>query len=228
MSEDELDQLVREARPGFQPRAEAKARLHRSLMEKLAVGGAVLASSRTAWASVANKVLLGVGGLSVVATAWMVKPASMARNSDAVAPPETALATAPRTVVSGPDLRAQPTAVGTSEPPTPSAVEKTPRAAAKSSSLLAEESSLLLSARSALREGKPTAALALLSTYESRFERGVLRQEVQGTRILALCDLGRVAEAKRRSDELMKRWPNSPIAARLSMSCVATGSGTAE
>ncbi len=228
MNEDELDQLVRRARPGFQPRAEAKARLHRSLVQKLAVGGTVLASSRTGWASVATKVLLGVGGLSVVATAWILKPAPTARSRNAVTPPDTALGTAPRTVVSGPDLLEQPTAVGTSAPPTPTAVQKTARAATKSDSLLAEESALLLDARSALRAGKPSAALALLLSYESRFERGVLRQEVQGTRILALCDLGRVAEAKRGSKEFMKRWPNSPIAARLSMSCVAGGSGRAE
>lgn len=64
-------------------------------------------------------------------------------------------------------------------------------------------------------------ALAVLSTYDDTFPRGVLSVEADVLRVRVLCSLGRAAEAKSVRRALDQRAPGSPAALRLQQSCAA-------
>jgi hypothetical protein len=80
---------------------------------------------------------------------------------------------------------------------------------------LGEEVVLLRRASIALRTGDATGALAATTEHAARFPTGQLALERDVTRALALCDLGRVVEARRVASGL-----SHP---RLATSCVALG-----
>lgn len=223
--DDQLDRVLRTARAGFEPQVGDKLRLRRSLAQKLAVGGTVVGVSSVAWGAVATKAILVAVALGGSGLVWLnnrpspgeadARPGLLPMIAQPVRPASSAMADAPTEppIVAIEELAAlapeglpgQPAGARSAEP---------------RSSLLAKEAALLLEARSALRSGAPETALSLLAGYESRFAGGVLLQEVLGSRILALCDLGRKAEALQAAKRFTSRWPSSPMAARLSTSCV--------
>ncbi len=90
---------------------------------------------------------------------------------------------------------------------------------------LAEEVALLADASSALNQGKPATAQALLSEYDQRFEHKLLVQERAASGVLVQCGLGNVPAAKRAARSFKKRWPRSPLLARLASSCAADAVG---
>lgn len=222
---DELDRVLIAARRGFEPQFEDKLRLRRALAQKLAAGGLVMGLSSSVWGALSSKLLWGAGTLG--AAGLLALAAGVARDTPS-APTVTARA-APLSVPAQPPKTSAPVAERprvvepVSRPSTAQSVQTSAPfvgSAEPKNGALAQEAALLLEARSALRRGEPQRAIALLGTYESRFEGGLLRQEVHGTRILALCALGRETEARRAATVFNKRWPSSPMAARLSTSCV--------
>lgn len=228
MSDDELSRVVRSARPGFEPRPEDKLRLRRALAQKLAVGGLVVGASSGAWGAMSSKLLWATLAFGATGAVWLGMRAVTGTDSQLPATATPVMVrparSAERTASAHAPAGELPTASAgdqTPKSPAPSVVKPAPASSIQpTSSALAEEAALLLEVRSALRRGEPQQALALLSNYESRFERGLLRQEVHGTRVLALCDLGRKSDALRAARSFTKRWPSSPMTARLSTSCV--------
>lgn len=101
----------------------------------------------------------------------------------------------------------------------PIAPAPSPIAPAPSSTTLAEEIALVQAARAALRRGASAQALAELDRYDATYRRGTFGQEVAALRIFALCDAGRVAEARVRGAAYLRAWPRSPLAARIQTSC---------
>jgi len=67
----------------------------------------------------------------------------------------------------------------------------------------------------ARRAGQPARALELLDRHASLYPRGVLAEERDAERALALADLGRVAEARAAIEQFLRAHPQSPLAARL-------------
>jgi hypothetical protein len=86
---------------------------------------------------------------------------------------------------------------------------------------IADETALLDKAQTALREGRPDAALSALDEHGTQYGDGVLREERIGARILVLCRLGRVAEARAEAARFLQESPRSPVAARVRSSCAA-------
>lgn len=86
-------------------------------------------------------------------------------------------------------------------------------------SALAEETELLEQAQSALARGDAAAALRLLERHERRFPAGALSEERLAGRVLALCQLGRVADARRSAERLRAVAPQSPLWPRLRQAC---------
>jgi len=86
---------------------------------------------------------------------------------------------------------------------------------------LSEETALLGEAQAALRQGQGEAALRALDRHSERFRAGALREEEQATRILVLCQLGRVDEARAAAARFLRDAPRSPMAARVRASCAA-------
>jgi hypothetical protein len=87
---------------------------------------------------------------------------------------------------------------------------------------LAEETRLLQAAQRELARKNTSAALTLLDEHAARFPRGVLAQERSAARVLALCDLGHSADARRAAEAFIRSAPQSPLVPRLRASCALT------
>ena len=99
-------------------------------------------------------------------------------------------------------------------------VRATPRRAPSGSTpALDAEMALLQEARDALRRDDPPSALAALRRYDDAFRSGVLRPEAAALRVFALCDAGEGTQARAHGTAFLKRWPRSPLADRVRLSC---------
>jgi len=81
---------------------------------------------------------------------------------------------------------------------------------------LAREVALLSRATSALRAGRPAAALKALADHQRRFPTGILVEERRAARAQALCLLGRAGEGRA---EIARLTPQSPAAATAQQIC---------
>jgi hypothetical protein len=86
-------------------------------------------------------------------------------------------------------------------------------------SSLLEETQLLASAQRALSAGAAAKALLLIDQHRARFPHGALAQERDAARVLALCALGRRADAQRERHAFLRSWPDSPLSARVRAGC---------
>jgi hypothetical protein len=84
------------------------------------------------------------------------------------------------------------------------------------------ELKLLGEAQAALGAGRPERALEILEQHESTFEAGALREERTAARIFALCDLGKVEQARAEAARFLAEAPGSPLAARVRAACGTT------
>ena len=80
---------------------------------------------------------------------------------------------------------------------------------------VADEASLVHAGVVARRSGQPGRALELFDTHARLYPQGVLAEEREVERALALADLGRVTEARAAIDRFLQTHPASPLAARL-------------
>ena len=62
----------------------------------------------------------------------------------------------------------------------------------------------------------------IVQELDERFPKGVLVEERSATRILSLCQLERVAEAKQAARDFLGRYPSSVYAERVRQSCAAS------
>jgi hypothetical protein len=82
-----------------------------------------------------------------------------------------------------------------------------------------EEVGLVGLAYTRLREGDPGGALAALDEHERRFPNGTLADSRRVTRVLALCQAGRVAESRAERDRFLSLYPHSPFSNRVRSAC---------
>jgi hypothetical protein len=73
-----------------------------------------------------------------------------------------------------------------------------------------------------LRDGMPGRALAAIDAQDVRFPKGALREERAEARIVALCALGRVEEARAKASLFLQEHPRSLLAGRVRASCGGT------
>ena len=141
-------------------------------------------------------------------------PVSVAAVDHAPGASEVPRAAAPAAVVTeAPALPAKPVAPVSVDPPRASA--------SLGATSLAEETRLLHAAQRELARKNTSAALALLDEHASKFPGGALAEERTAARVLALCDLGRTAEARLAADAFVEKSPQSPLVPRLRGSCAA-------
>ncbi|HEY5146490.1 MAG TPA: hypothetical protein VII82_06970, partial [Polyangiaceae bacterium] len=91
---------------------------------------------------------------------------------------------------------------------------------------LAGDLDLLRRVHEALRAGRSQVALSLLDREGKGLEAGPLAEEAQGARVSALCQLGRVAEARGATSRFLATWPTSPLAMRLRGGCATLGTNS--
>jgi len=152
-----------------------------------------------------------------------VEPAPAAEKpADPEPPPHRRVGPAP---TDAPPAAAPPSMVPAPASTTPTTVGVAPAAPGTASPAardsLSEETALLGEAQAALRQGHGDAALHALDRHSERFRSGALREEGQATRILVLCQLGRVDEARAEAARFLRDAPRSPMAARVRASCAA-------
>jgi hypothetical protein len=78
---------------------------------------------------------------------------------------------------------------------------------------------LLSRARQALASQNAQVALFLLDEDSREFPRSPYAEERSYTRVRALCELGRTAEAQTEADSFLKTWPSSMYTAGIHRSC---------
>lgn len=111
-------------------------------------------------------------------------------------------------------LPAPPTAV--LPVPSPSRKRQTGALPTQTENHLAEEVALLSKATSALHSGRAQEALSVLAEHQRRFPAGALSPQRRAARARALCQLGRMAEARA---ELARLDESSPLASRTREFC---------
>lgn len=103
--------------------------------------------------------------------------------------------------------------------PTPAEPAPTEPAPAPGSTL-AEENRLLARARAALIDAKPEQALARLDEHARRFPDGVLSEERQALRAVALCEAGRDTDGDAAANAFLRDHPHAALAQRVRSACL--------
>jgi RNA polymerase sigma-70 factor (ECF subfamily) len=63
----------------------------------------------------------------------------------------------------------------------------------------------------------------LLDKHARSFPNGILAEERAAERVLALCALDRMADARAAASAFLRAHPHSPLAARVKSSCAGEG-----
>ncbi len=98
--------------------------------------------------------------------------------------------------------------------PSPAPAEPVP------GSTLAEENRLLSQAREALIDRAPERALVRLGEHAQRFPAGVLSEERQALRAVALCEAGRDADGDAAARAFLHAHPQAALAERVRSACL--------
>lgn len=94
------------------------------------------------------------------------------------------------------------------------------RPAEEEAGALAAEAEALARAQAAIQDGKAAAALDELAAYARRFPRGVLREEHDALRAIALCSVGRSREGRGEAQAFLLARPESALAERVRGACL--------
>jgi hypothetical protein len=157
------------------------------------------------------------GAIAAPARAAAVDPAAPARANELVPPEKPRASAAP----SSPRIAArEPVALDEPEAVTP-APAAAPQPAIPEEDPLAAETRRLREAHGALQAGDAQKALALLGE-----QGGQLGEERAAARVLALCQLGRIAESEAARDAFLREHPRSPLAARVRGGCAPSITNT--
>ena len=138
----------------------------------------------------------------------------------AVAPLDTTPSNVVAPEVEGPggvaetEVRSRPSKTKQRRAPEPTTVEPAPR-----TTTLAAEMRLLAKANSAMRAGKPSAALSVLDEHRRDYPNGQLAPERDYKRAVATCELGRVDEARSIAASFVRTHPKSPLRAKAESVC---------
>jgi RNA polymerase sigma-70 factor (ECF subfamily) len=84
---------------------------------------------------------------------------------------------------------------------------------------IARETELLAEVQRALKSGQALKALYTLDRHAEEFPTGQLYEEATAARVVALCSVGRIQDGRRWTDEFIRRYPNSPLSARVRSAC---------
>jgi hypothetical protein len=174
--------------------------------------------------------LVGVMGAGTVGYVKHRETAATPRATvSAIAPPAAharpnAPPVAPRAPVVAPVTGPEP-AVASAAPDAPPAPVVTPQPKPKTSVTastpdgLDAELAFLQDVHGALRDKDGARALRLLDERARRFPNGALGEESEAARVFALCQLGRVSEARDVAGRFLREHPRSPLAQRVARAC---------
>jgi hypothetical protein len=78
---------------------------------------------------------------------------------------------------------------------------------------------LIRAALTALNRHDPERTLRLLRQHQIEYPQGVMGEERDGLRIIALCESGRFEEGRQESQAFLRNAPHSPLSGRLRSTC---------
>jgi hypothetical protein len=239
MKADDLNadarELIAAGRDGAPPGALVRARVQRSVQNRLAAGMSVAAMSYAP--SVLGAASAKAGALLVVAAAvaagsWAYRSTNTTEQLGA--PPEPPRAVVAQGAVGKAEKQAEPepapapepekpvpASAPASAPPAPAGRREPPKSSAQGR--LAEEIGLLSKASAALNRGQTARAAQLLGEYD-KLGSNRLIEERSATGVLVLCSSGQVARAQAAAERFFKRFPRSPLASRVQASCAGDSS----
>lgn len=233
--------------PTPEDRARIRASVMRAIAAGGALGAATVASEATAagglslgWKVLAVLVVVGAVGAGTIATRQQASAPVQASVATVVGSPEPPVVRAPSLPVdvAAPPAPSPPAAETTAAPSAPARAAvprqqqpQEPRVAAEPASpaapatagpspppdTLAAETQRLREAHGALTGGEASRALALLDEESAAGPQ--LREERAAARVLVLCQLGRVDEARLLAARFLAESPRSPLADRVRASC---------
>jgi hypothetical protein len=101
----------------------------------------------------------------------------------------------------------------------PEDVKSSPARVRSRNADLEGEMKLLRQADGALRRGDSAAALAALNKHATQYPSGVLSQEREGVRAIALCSSGNVGQGQSAAQRFLSQAAKSPLASRIRSAC---------
>jgi hypothetical protein len=113
---------------------------------------------------------------------------------------------------------AQPAAVDATDLPTDDA-KPSPAHPHSRAADLEGEMKLLRQADGALRRGDSAAALAALNKHAALYPTGVLSQEREGVRAIALCSAGSMSQGQAAARRFLEQASKSPLSSRIRSAC---------
>jgi hypothetical protein len=153
-----------------------------------------------------------------VPTVSAAAPVTPSRNIATASPASVPAIAAPVVIAPPPPPPAAPEPVATTTPsPAPVAAPTPSPAAAPTAPPLDAEVALLQEAHAALRA---------VADHGRRFPSGQLGEEFEGARVFALCELGRVDEARDVASRFLREHPRSPLAPRVANACESNAPST--
>lgn len=231
----EAREILRRGRDVDDPTPADRARLRRAILAGIAAGTAAAAGEQAAEAAAAAKTgtALTLGGAAWKGFVVLIVAGAVGAGLATPPAPKTLMPVA--TSFSVGEKEPAPRAIASETPePSPSASSKTdaPRRALPKTTTapsaapnpepddtLLAETRRLREAHGALQGGDAERALALLDAQTADAEGQKLREERAAARVLALCKLGRVAEANEEASRFLQASPRSPLADRVRKAC---------
>jgi hypothetical protein len=212
--------------PSFADAARVRSRIAARIAVSAAAGAAATLSTKPAAAagsaffgSVTAKVVLvtalvtGAATTGVVATRSVEEPPVRAAAPAPIAPTIARAATKPVSEPAPAPVRV-PVPVPVRVTPAPSPKKPAPEAILADQ--VVEEAALLRRAHAA---PDPNVTLSILAEHSAKYPRGVLAQEREGQRAIALCALGRRTEGRAVGGAFLAGSPRSPLAERVRAAC---------
>jgi hypothetical protein len=138
---------------------------------------------------------------------------ALAAQTAMVAPAAPAAASAARAI------DPEPAGVAPANLPTDDVKPSTSRLGHAHSADLEGEMKLLRTADAALRRGDSAAALAALNKHAALYPTGVLSQEREGVRAIALCSGGSLSQGQNAAQRFLAHAAKSPLASRIRSAC---------
>ncbi len=218
----EAQEILASARHLDDPTDVQRARVKRALFASVAAGvtatavttGAAVAAAPVPIAKIVLSAVLVLGGVG--GGVWV--GAGSARQTTKPVPASVHKAASAPTVV--PMLPPEELMPAPAETPVAVVLPHRHGAPARPLGRLQDEITLLAEANAALRASDAPRALALLRDYDARFPHGMLREEVEASRIISHCQLTPGPAAAAAASDFLDRHPASPLAPRVRSSCL--------
>jgi hypothetical protein len=230
----DLDDLIRAHRKGVRLSTEQRGRNRARILRRAAASAAlatgavgttataVATSATHGAATLVAKIVIGLVAIGGAGTAYYA--------SRRVSTADHSISARVEPTLPAPPAEPPPEVEAPASPAAATAGSTIARPAAKSKAetagSLAAEVQLLHDVEAALQAGQPARALQLLDAQRGGRYAGAMGEERAAARVVTLCKLGRVEEARAEAARFVRERPRSPLVERVRSTCAKGGEPT--